>query len=280
MELSMPSTLRLPKAPLWVYIGFAAALLVNLLGIAAVIVLMIRGENQQDWWDYVEAGRRAWAGQPIYDWVGTYEFRYSPLAAYAFGLIAPLGIVAWRLVSLASLFLLPRRLGLMALVCLPLWLDLYAGNITTIVFVLAALAIAGNRWAIGGYLLMVLLIPRPLMLPVALWLLWKHPDWRTRFIFMLATEAVVIVLLGSAAPWLVSAISGRSDFGGPFDFGPGRFIGPIWVPIGLALAAWFVSKGRLGYASLAASPYWLPYYPLMLLLELASPRRSSEDQAR
>lgn len=42
----------------------------------------------------------------------------------------------------------------------------------------------------------------------------------------------------------------------------------VWVPIGLALAAWLTWKGRLGYASLAASPYWLPYYLLFALLEL------------
>ena len=39
-------------------------------------------------------------------------------------------------------------------------------------------------------------------------------------------------------------------------------------PIGLAIAAYFTLKGRLGWASLFASPYWLLHYGMMLLLEL------------
>ena len=48
--------------------------------------------------------------------------------------------------------------------------------------------------------------------------------------------------------------------------------------IGLPLAAWLTWKGRLGLASLAASPYWLPYYLLMLLLEL--PIRTAQMRLR
>jgi len=45
-------------------------------------------------------------------------------------------------------------------------------------------------------------------------------------------------------------------------------MGSLWVPIGLVLAAWLTWRGRLGFASLAASPYWLPYYLFMPFLEL------------
>ena len=54
----------------------------------------------------------------------------------------------------------------------------------------------------------------------------------------------------------------------PFDVGPSRLIGSLWVPIGLVLAAVLTWRGRLGWASLAASPYWLPYYLMMPFLEI------------
>ena len=45
-----------------------------------------------------------------------------------------------------------------------------------------------------------------------------------------------------------------------------------WLLIGVPLATWLTVKGRPGFASLAASPYWLPYYLLFLLLELPRSR--------
>ncbi len=54
-----------------------------------------------------------------------------------------------------------------------------------------------------------------------------------------------------------------------YNFGPSAWIGLAWVPIGLALAAWLTWRGRLGFASVAASPYWFGYYLLMLFLEIS-----------
>jgi hypothetical protein len=270
-----PSSARLTwrTVALWSVLGLGVA--ANLAVVAVIWLLMARGWNEQDWNIFAEAGRRAWSGVPLYDWTRTYEYRYSPLLAYLFGLIEPIGIVGWRIMSLASLLLLPRRLALVALISIPLWLDLYAGNTMTIVLVLAILALAGKPWAIGGFLITALLIPRPLMLPVMAWLLWKHPEWRWRFVGLAAAQALLVLMLGSGDDWLRSFLVGRSDLSGVFDFGPSRIIGWVWIPIGLVLAAWATWKGRLGYASLAASPYWLPYYPLMLLLELR-PRSAAQ----
>ena len=260
-----PGPLMWQRVALYAFVAIAVAL--NLLGVGAIIWLMAQGQNGQDWNFYVEAGRRAWAGLPVYEWSASYEFRYSPLMAYFFGILAPIGVLGWRIVSLASLLVLPRRLALVAAASIPLWLDLYAGNVLTIIFVLAACAIAGKRWAIGGYLVATALIPRPLMLPIAAWLLWKYPAWRLPFACFITVHVLALLLLDGDG-WLRTFIEGRSDFMSHFDFGPARVIGVVWVPIGLALAGWLTWKGRLGYASLAASPYWLPYYPLMLLLEL------------
>ena len=53
-----------------------------------------------------------------------------------------------------------------------------------------------------------------------------------------------------------------------FDVGPARLVGGWWIPMGLVLAAILTWRGRLGWASLAISPYWLPYYLMMPLLEI------------
>lgn len=42
------------------------------------------------------------------------------------------------------------------------------------------------------------------------------------------------------------------------------------LPCRWRLAIALTWRGRLGLASMAASPYWLPYYFLMLLLELVT----------
>lgn len=58
------------------------------------------------------------------------------------------------------------------------------------------------------------------------------------------------------------------------------FLAVAWVPIGLALGAWLTWKGRLGLASLAVSPYVLPYYLVMALLELVPQDRKVDDRLR
>jgi hypothetical protein len=69
--------------------------------------------------------------------------------------------------------------------------------------------------------------------------------------------------------WLLSLRQTGQEFGSIIDIGPSLVLGAWWVPIGIILAVILTWRGRLGLASLAASPYWLPYYPAMLLLELA-----------
>jgi len=50
--------------------------------------------------------------------------------------------------------------------------------------------------------------------------------------------------------------------------GPPAWLGSAWLLIGVPLGAWLTWRGRVGWAGLAISPYWLMPYYLMLLLEL------------
>lgn len=250
----------------------------NFYAVAVTIGGMLAGSTEADWAQMAEASRRLDGG--MYDrddrW---YNFQYSPLVAYLFVVLAPLGPVLWRIASAASLLLLPRRLALIAFLSWPFWWDLYAANIMTFAFVAAALGLRGNRWGSFAYLAIAALVPRPLYLPVAAWILWKQPDTRIPAAIGVVVMAVLILVSGWGPEWIEALVgAGRqmeqsATFApSDFNFGPSAFVGSWWLLVGLPLAAWLTWKGRLGYASLAASPYWLPYYLLMVLLEVRERR--------
>ena len=68
---------------------------------------------------------------------------------------------------------------------------------------------------------------------------------------------------------------GVKDVANTFNLSPSRFVGAWWMLIGLPLGAWLVLRGRIGWASMAISPYLLPYWVQMLGLELVRPGAGS-----
>jgi hypothetical protein len=135
------------------------------------------------------------------------------------------------------------------------------------VAVTAVLAIRGNAPATALFLALTVLVPRPLMLPLAVWLLCHRPAWRVPFVAFFVVHAAVVVVSGYGFAWIAALFTVGPELTSDFNFGPSAFIGVLWIPIGVVLAAWLTARGRLGLASLSISPYWLPYYFLMLLLE-------------
>jgi hypothetical protein len=280
MTSSVVTLARLPHRMVIVGAGAALLVLLNFYLFTRTDWTMLRGGPGADWTIFVEAGRRANTGGALYASEDNYAFRYSPFVAYLFAAISVIGPLVWRVLHIAAVgaIALPdRRLALLTLVAWPFWFDVEAGNLTTFVFVLAVLALGGRRWAIGGFLLATLLIPRPLMLPIAIWLLWRHPEWRLSFVAMFVVHALAVLTTGWGAPWIGALAASSSEMGSALNFGPSRLIGWVWVPVGLGLAAILTLRGRLGLAALAASPYWLPYYFLFPLLEL---RRDSANTRR
>ena len=157
----------------------------------------------------------------------------------------------------------------------------------TILHVVNSLAIpvlASKSYSIFGEVFISnrgLLIPRPLMIPVAVWLIWKRPEWRLPFATALVVHGVAVLALGWAGDWGTAMLAAGEDVAIPSNVGPSRFIGTIpWLVVGLPLAVWLTWKGRVGLASLAASPYWLPYYLLMLALDWIHWRRPPWKPAR
>lgn len=136
-------------------------------------------------------------------------------------------------------------------------------------------ALRGSRFAVFAYFAMTLLMPRPLMVPLAAWILWKRPGWRLPFAAMFLVHAGLVLWTGLGDEWLPMLMTtGDEMLNHRWNIGPSAIVGALWLPIGLALGAWLLRHGRIGLASLAVSPYILPYYYLFVVLDL--PRLSKE----
>ena len=246
-------------------LGLAA----NLVGLATILV-----DHQRafDWDNYVEAARRFPLGT-LYDWQPPYSYRYAPQLAPLLGLLPGLGLVAWRVAHFVALALLPsRRLTLLLLASYPFWFDVNTGNLMVFVFLAAAWALRGNRFATAIYLALCVLVPRPIMVPLLAWILWQRPAWRLPFVGMAVAGLLAALPTGYLPAWIGTLFqSGTNEIANDFNLSPSRLVGLPWLIIGLPLAAWLTIRGRLGWATMAISPYLLPYYVQMLGLELVQP---------
>jgi hypothetical protein len=265
-------TLRsLRLAALGLVVGVIAA--VDLYLAVRSLSLILNGAVAVDWVQYLDAGRRVAVHGDLYAITDTYAYRYSPFLAYLFIPLGFVGTVGWRVLHVVAAMALPTwPMRLLTLVSWPFWYDVQTGNLLVFIVLAGAWALRGNRLATGAFLLLTILVPRPLMIPVAVWLLWRGSEWRLPFVGLLLAHTGMVVALGWLEPWVGTLLNATTDAGLPSNIGPSRFIGGLWVVIGVPFAAWLTWKGRLGLASAAASPYWLPYYLLMPVLELAPKR--------
>ncbi len=265
--------------------GFARRALLTALWTANVVLVVITiygffvSDAGYDWAIYVEAGRRALSGG-LYEWEGIYAWSYSPLMAYAFSVLAPIGFAGWSALHVAALAALRDwRLAAITVLSWPFWADVYNGNTMVFVFVAAVAAMRRSTSGTAAYVGLALLMPRPVMLPVLAWILWKQPRWRLYFPVVAVAYAGLVLATGQGFAWLETlttvsdavAVSSR-------DIGPSALIGGWWALIGAILAVVLTLYGRVGLASLAASPYWLPQYLIMTLLELVHPKARVETE--
>lgn len=247
----------------------------------ATIVSAIAQHNPADWRVLAAAAERAGTPALYVQW-DTGAFRYSPLYAWMLMPLGWLGPVGWTGMHVLAAFAFGSwRITAVVLISWPFWFDATSGNVLIFVVLAAWWALHGSRLATLSYFALTLLMPRPLMLPVAAWLLWQRPDTRLPFGALFLLHAGLVVWTGLADEWLGALASGGDMLDHKWNVGPSQFIGAAWLPAGLALATWLSWRGRVGLASLAISPYMLPYYYLFGLLEIRDParahRRSDSD---
>ena len=227
-----------------------------------------------DWLNFHAAAGQIGQGMSPYN-VTTY--RWTPTAAYVLIPLTALPWWSWQLAHLGAALALPSwRLRVLVLISYPWWYDLVTGNLLVFVLLSAAWALRGSRVGIGAFLIMTVLIPRPLMVPIAVFLLMRQREWRLPFVLMGAVVVATSLASGFAGPFLERLLDSTSEVSMAVNMAPSAYLGLLWAPIGLVLAVGFVWLRRLGLASLVIQPYWIPNYLLMAFLELPEVR----DQVR
>jgi hypothetical protein len=252
----------------------AVVIVIVILNMAFVVWVVMTETPKATDWEIMERAA-ALAGSPdLYEtrgaFSGAFTFVWSPVAAYALQVVVPLGVWAWRVILVGGALAMPTwRLRLLMLVSWPFWTDWANGNLLTLIFLTAVYAWRGSRIGTLAFFAFALLIPRPLLAPMGLWILWKRPEWRWPFAGMFVVNALLVLSTGLGSDWIRTLLQiGPQLIDAGYNFGPSRVIGDWWLVIGLPLGVWLFWRGRVGWAGLAISPYVWAYYLFWLLPEV------------
>lgn len=252
--LPAPSTWTLPPLPvaaLWLTLGLA-----NVWFGSWTLAEMLLTDSAADW---------AILSAPDY----AANYRWSPLLIPVLEIVTMMPLLAWRLLHVVAALAMPTwPMRLLVLASWPFWFDVSLGNVLVFLVLAAAWALRGSTLAAVAFLALTLLIPRPLMIPVAAWLLWRRPDLRLPFLGLAAVLGAATLATGLTGEWVAVLFGSTSEIEWMFNVGPSRWLGAWWLLLGIPLAVWLTWKGRVGLASLAVSPYLLPYYLLFGLLHV------------
>lgn len=213
--------------------------------------------------DFTIVREAAWLANPY----SNVNYLWSPLAVYPLQLITLVGHFGWFVLHVLALLPL-RRWAPVVAVSFPFWFDITTGNVMTFVGVAAFFAVQGNRAAQVGFVILALLMPRPLMVPLVLWLLWKEPWIRPWVAGLVVINAVLVLASGFAFDWLQRLASVPVTMGAEANLSPSRWLGWLWWPVGGTLALVALRLGRIGLASVLVQPYLYPQYLMMGLAEL------------
>lgn len=223
-------------------------------------------DNHDADWEAWRAVADGLASGTLYDLGTAIPYAWSPVFAPVVVVVAWLGPVVTGLAFGAMVLLVRNPLLIwLTFVSFGFWTALAGGNAFLFAFVAGALALAGSRSAALVYLALLFLMPRPVQIPLAVWLLVKYPDVRLPAIGIFTVHAALVLASGYGPQWIETMAS----IGSPaWDKGPTRWLGLWWLVIGLPLGAWLTRKGYVGWAGVVISTYTVPHNLLMPLVEL------------
>jgi hypothetical protein len=249
------------------YAALSILIVANLIMVALQGALILSGSDAVDFATYRAATTRFLDGTLYVRAEWWYFWRYSPVAVPLFIPVAVMGETAWRLLHGVALLGLRGPARYIALASYPFWFDVSAGNVMIFVAVAAFWAVRGNRWAIGATLLLALFIPRPLMVPLVIWLLWKHPRARWPFGIAFTVHLLAVAATGYGSAWLSVLAASRFQVSAIVNVAPSALIGGWWLILAVPASVLLILRDRPATAGLLLQPYWLPYYLLMPLAD-------------
>jgi hypothetical protein len=269
--VAWPSAPKITLSPGAKRVLTRTAVVVALTVNAILLVVTVRGllfaPSPPDWQGLVDAANRIASGANPY--VGqTYAFRWSPLAAWLLVPFTAAGLQVWQLLHFAALLVLPRSAILISVACFAFWVDVAMGNVVTFGFVLAYMALSGRRHGAVAFTVFALLVPRPLYIPLLVWLWLRQPTERRWMVAAAVVIGVLTLATGYAGSWFEILRDSTGDIANATNMAPSALIGYAWVPVGIVLSILAFRRGWIGTASLLFSPYWLPYYFQMVVLDL------------
>jgi hypothetical protein len=228
-----------------------------LLADAVIVYIAARGDFAIDFTCcYQQAGQRLLDNpSTLYDWTDTYLFRYSPWAAVLFAPMAGLSETAavWLWMGIKAAVVVGVAIGLarrwsgdarwlvagMVVFFPPIWHDLALGNVST--FTVAVLAVLlARRDGIGGlaFGLLLLLAPKPHLLPLALWLVVRRPRDAVAAVGVLGVGVAAGVVVFGPDLWLSWLGTFREPLERTFtaNVGFSGLLGPAGVVVGIGAA--------------------------------------------
>lgn len=293
MSTAAGTLLAIASRPRFLMRLSAAALVVY---IAIVISLGIRGDWAFDFTCcYQQAGQRFLDGEDLYAWSETYTFRYTPWTALLFTALAPMpewiAILAWLavkaavLVWAAALFARVwtgayRTLSFtLAALFPPAMHDLMIGNVSTFTLAVEIMLIR-LRPAVAGtaFGLLLLLVPKPHLIPILAWLLLRQTRTGLIAVGVGAVGVLAGVMVLGIDPWLGFIGTLREPLGRDFtaNIALSGILGPAGVAISAALAVVLFAMAvmrrgpeGLGYAILSGivlGPYTFIHYLVGVLV--------------
>ena len=224
-----------------------------------------------DFQQYADALQRWLAGEPLYgpDW----KWRYSPVAILTLGPAIATGLVGWTVLHLAALFFVrPWWLAVAIGLSWPFWVDVVSGNTVTFVAVAAICAMRGSVVGAWSYWWLTLIMPRPVQIPMAIYLWWRRPELRRSLLVLAVLNGALLLLMGQWSEWISYLIArGAEDSDLVFNIHPAADLGMAWLLIGIPLAAVLAWRGWPGQAGVVLFPSLLAQYLLMAFVPPGRP---------
>lgn len=243
----------------WRSLAWALYVAVNL----AVTLVLVRFGEFEDWevWRALPA---AIGSGTMYQTDTQIPFVWSPVAAYLMAGVALIGYWPWVAVHVVALWFLRFSpwLMVMAAASWSFWVDTVQGSTMTFVLVAGILALRGSRPAGLIYIALCALVPRPIQLPLLLYLLWHDRSLIAPGLAIFAIHTLLVVATGYAGEWATVLLSWDETARGVHW--------PLWAfVVSAPVAVVLTWRGWVGFAGLLISPYIIPQYWWWPLVDLS-----------